>query len=117
MSLFDIWIAHELFERVLLRIVVFVESSTTIANVFPSHVLFMIRIPSFSPESQIARSLQSQALLVSGTALSVLRGTAAPFEFQGLAEVTGTRFTVIGPDGSVRADTSEDPAKMENHGC
>ncbi|MBN1884386.1 MAG: PAS domain-containing protein [Candidatus Krumholzibacteriota bacterium] len=33
-----------------------------------------------------------------------------------LGELTGTRFTVILPDGRVAADSEEDPVSMENHG-
>ena len=67
-------------------------------------------------ESQVARSLESQALLVSGPAAEVLVDGAPADRFAELAEVTGTRFTVIDLEGVVRADTGEDPGLMENHG-
>jgi len=66
---------------------------------------------------QVARSLENQAHLVREPALAAFAGPApgaAPFA--ALAKSTGTRFTLIAPDGIVLVDTSEDPGEMENHG-
>jgi len=68
---------------------------------------------------QVARSLENQARLVAEPAAAALRShdtaVSAP-RFAALAEATGTRFTLVDLDGVVRVDTSEDPARMENHG-
>ena len=69
--------------------------------------------------AQVAWSLENQARLVAEPAAAALRShdtaVSAP-RFAALAESTGTRFTLVDLDGVVRVDTSEDPARMENHG-
>ncbi|HSA32103.1 MAG TPA: ATP-binding protein [bacterium] len=63
--------------------------------------------------ARITEELKAQAAL----AEPILR--TAPDRQQAareLGERTGTRFTVILPDGVVAADSDDDPAQMENHG-
>ncbi|HNT28067.1 MAG TPA: histidine kinase dimerization/phospho-acceptor domain-containing protein, partial [bacterium] len=63
--------------------------------------------------ARVTEELKAQAAL----AEPILR--TAPDRQQAareLGERTGTRFTVILPDGTVAADSAEDPAQMANHG-
>jgi len=67
----------------------------------------------------IEESLGSQAVLLSELVAPALRaGDAAGIEalLARLAPASGTRFTVIAPDGRVVAESHEQPSRMKNHG-
>jgi len=66
----------------------------------------------------IEESLGSQAVLLSELVAPALRaGDAAGIEalLARLAPASGTRFTVIAPDGRVVAESHEQPSRMKNH--
>lgn len=70
-------------------------------------------------ESDVAHVLESEARLVSAQLLEGLEAGRWS-DLDGLCKRLGSaahvRFTVILPDGRVIADSSQDPATMENHG-
>jgi two-component system phosphate regulon sensor histidine kinase PhoR len=61
--------------------------------------------------------LEARARLIEATVVNLIRDS--PQELQPycrlLGRQSGSRITVIGPDGKVLADSREDPAKMSNH--
>jgi two-component system phosphate regulon sensor histidine kinase PhoR len=64
------------------------------------------------------RNLHTQALLGRDLAASLLTSATeeqAQQALQSLGTASGIRFTVIRPDGTVVADTAEDPRRMDNH--
>jgi two-component system phosphate regulon sensor histidine kinase PhoR len=64
------------------------------------------------------RNLHTQALVSRDLAASILAsatGEQAQQSLQSLGAASGTRFTVIRADGTVAADTAEDPLRMDNH--
>ncbi|MGV1098386.1 two-component system histidine kinase PnpS [Thiovibrio sp. JS02] len=67
---------------------------------------------------QTAAGLKARALLVESNVLQLLRAgdTAGLRSFcQEAGNRAGTRLTVIAPDGTVLADSDEEPFRMENH--
>ncbi|NKB87238.1 MAG: HAMP domain-containing protein [Acidobacteria bacterium] len=62
--------------------------------------------------------LKEGAALVPGSRSVLLEGDRARAQsmVEEVSRSTGTRVTIVLPDGSVLADSSEDPARMGNHG-
>lgn len=63
--------------------------------------------------------LKSEAIIIAGVSLPYLRGSADIDELdifvKQLGDETGVRFTIIRKDGTVLADSHEDPANMGSH--
>jgi two-component system, OmpR family, phosphate regulon sensor histidine kinase PhoR len=86
--------------------------------------VFAYRWTEESERGAIAESLAAQAALLADDVAPALRAAggegfdAAAFEARvaALGTATGTRLTVIAPDGRVLGDSAEEPARMENHG-
>jgi two-component system phosphate regulon sensor histidine kinase PhoR len=67
---------------------------------------------------ETSHSLQQQAILLQDMARVALRGTAnGELEqyLRRLEAILPTRFTILQADGTVMADSAEDPARMDNH--
>ncbi len=70
-------------------------------------------------EAETGRSLEVRARLLHDLAVVALRGEAGDAlgaRVRRLGAETGTRYTVIAADGTVIADSDEEPAEMDNHG-
>jgi two-component system, OmpR family, phosphate regulon sensor histidine kinase PhoR len=65
---------------------------------------------------EIEQSLDVRATLLRAVALeSFSSGTQVQKRIRALGQNTNTRFTIIKPDGTVFADSEEDPVTMDNH--
>jgi two-component system phosphate regulon sensor histidine kinase PhoR len=103
--------------------------SRFVAKLFASFALVVViggvlvglcvdRFTSEGERSDIEESLGSQAVLLSELVAPALRANdASSIEalVARLAPASGTRFTVILPDGRVVADSHEQPSRMKNH--
>jgi len=69
--------------------------------------------------ANLKSDLRSEAVLIAAEALPYLQGTQDPAGLEALIEQLGgqtaTRFTIIRKDGTVVADSDEDPAVMGSH--
>ncbi len=69
--------------------------------------------------TNVKTDLRSEAVLIAGQALPYLQGTQGPTGLESLVKQLGsqtdTRYTVIQKDGTVLADSAENPATMDNH--
>jgi two-component system phosphate regulon sensor histidine kinase PhoR len=79
--------------------------------------VYLTRSVHDSQLNSLRRQLEYEARLTSEAALSSLSGQGdAPGVLAGkLGREIDTRITIIAPDGTVLGDSSEDPARMENH--
>ena len=87
-----------------------------VAVVVPALFLFSLaafRIFNDFHLARVTEELKAQATLAEPILRTASDRQQAARE---LGERTGTRFTVILPDGAVAADSAEDPAQMDNHG-
>ena len=69
--------------------------------------------------AEVVGSLRDKTLLVEPYAERLFAGGVSgnvEWELSHLGQQTGIRITLIGPDGTVLADSDEDPALMDNHG-
>lgn len=70
-------------------------------------------------QRELQRSLRAQAVFLREAATRYLKAPADPSFQQRVTDLSaeiGTRLTVIASDGTVIADSNEDPDSMENHG-
>jgi two-component system phosphate regulon sensor histidine kinase PhoR len=67
--------------------------------------------------AQVQADLEARALLIASQVTELAQTDPARLQehCRQLGRQAATRITVIAPDGTVLADSSEDPAKMENH--
>ncbi len=69
--------------------------------------------------SEVRETLEVRTLLLSSLSQPYLKGKAGPIlqsKIKRLGRETGTRFTLIGVDGLVLADSNKDPMTLDNHG-
>ena len=81
--------------------------------------LYMVNFVRDTYMANLEQRLQQEAGLVGETTAGYFRGPLAPAELQVVSERIGdiisARVTIIAADGTVLADTWEDPLGMENH--
>ena len=69
--------------------------------------------------TEVATSVRDKTLLIEPYAVRLLTGQVSgdvEMEIARVGRQTGIRISLIGPDGTVLADSESDPATMDNHG-